>query len=688
MKLLKLTLIVFICTAYLFFNGDTLAATKGGRAGKASAHRGHKAHSRSKGRVKPGAGDVWVRIRQGIRIPRPSPAPEGFGELSAVPISKPSSLTANQDQTTDGLQAAETLGRLNTVISPNKNPKLEPSASEKLRVRQFLNVENNGKSSKDGLDPGEKYTPLGKLRFAKKDPTSSGEGELSKKLHFIPKGKPTLTKDDSAFKSASVQRIRTRLGLHPELYKDGKIPVEEAMATTTAKGKKSPTVLRPKVQNAALSNCADLKRDEVISLAQQGSLANSYDQMVEQCRNKLNDNVARVDKYISGYGRGFLHEASERARPYLYHIVDALSKYGLPMDLALLPIVESAYQPTALSPMDAAGIWQFIPSTGREYGMEQTEFYDGRLDITASTHAAIRFLSGLNAHFKGDWLLALAAYNCGQGAVDAAIAKNQAEGLDTDFWSLDLPAETQEYVPRLLAVSAIFSNPGGYGLKLRPVKNEPYFIKVTIDREADIKQLANKDLSKVAKLADFDPDQFSLLNTAYLKSTLPEGKPFTLLMPISNANLLHQSLAFMAKSYQQEKAQEPIVLSELGFLSPGPKSPKHNVPLLSLNLNEDDRLPFQKVQPRKFEIKEKAPVEVASKKPVGDGDWTLHYLDKGESLKVVAEAHGTTEEMLRIANKLKSRQSVTFGQRLLVPLKQIASTSANKSQVSVLFNKI
>ena len=685
MQLLKLTLIVFLCTAFLSFNGDTLAASKGAKAGKSSQHRGHKAYGRSKGKAKAGAGDVWVRIRQGIRIPRPSPAPESFGVLPAVSLNKSSAFAA---KTTDGLKAADELGRLNTVISPNKNPMDEPTLKDKMRVRQFLNAEKSGKSNIES-NTQEKYTPLGKLRFAKKDPSSAGPDDLSKKLHFITKDKPTLTQDDSAFKSASVQRIRTRLGLHPELYKNGKIPFEETKATKTAQGKKSVTVLKPRAQNADLSKCADLNKIEVISLAQQGVLASSYAQMVEECRNKLNDNVARVNKHISGYGRGFLYGASERARPYLYHIVDALSKYGLPLDLALLPIVESAYQPTALSPMDAAGIWQFIPSTGQEYGMEQNDAYDARLDITASTHAAIRFLSGLNAHFRGDWLLSLAAYNCGQGTVDAAIARNQAEGLDTDFWSLDLPAETQEYVPRLLAVSAIFSNPGGYGLKLRPVKNEAYFIKVNIDREADIKQLANKDLSKVAKLADFDPDQFRLLNTAYLKSTLPEGKPFTLLMPISNANLLHQSLAFMAKAYQKDKNQELTALSELGFLSSAPIVPKITPPLLSLSINNDGgHLPIANMQPRQFATKPKPKVEIAGTKPIIDKDWTLHYLDKGESLKVVAEAHGTTEEMLRIANKLKNRQSVTFGQRLLVPLKQIATTSTTKEHVSVLFNKI
>jgi len=358
------------------------------------------------------------------------------------------------------------------------------------------------------------------------------------------------------------------------------------------------------------------------------------------------------------------------------------------LDLALLPIVESAYQPTAVSPKNAAGIWQFIPSTGEEYGLEQNDDYDARLDITASTQAAIRFLSGLNGHFKGDWLLSLAAYNCGQGTVDAAISRNQAEGLDTDFWSLDLPAETMEYVPRLLALSSIFADPDSYGLKLRPIKNEPYFIKVNIDREADIKQLAKKDLRTVSRLADFDHDQLSLLNTAYLKSALPERKPFTLLLPIRSANLLHQSLAFMAQSYKGGNNPSTPLFSAL-TLPVDPSGTKAKTPLVSLILNKEQLWFLPSGTSRKPEVKpNRTREEKIAAKSVDEGKWSVHYLDKGESLKVVAESHGITEEFLRIANKIKYRQNLPLGQKLMVPLKQLAYASNDKNRTSVLFKGI
>ena len=258
----------------------------------------------------------------------------------------------------------------------------------------------------------------------------------------------------------------------------------------------------------------------------------------------------RINKHIVWYSqhRDYLHQVAERARPYLYHIVESLNKYKLPSELALLPIVESAYQPTAQSPKSAAGLWQFIPDTGLEFDLEQNTQYDARLDIAASTQAAMRYLSFLKQHFNGDWLLALAAYNCGLGVVDAAISRNSAEGLDTHYWSLRLPDETQEYVPRFLALSSIFANPAAHGLKLAPVRNEPYFIKVKIDREDEIKYLAEKDFSEIAQLANLSYEQFSRLNPGYLNSKLATNGPFTLLMPIANAKQLHQRLASISQT--------------------------------------------------------------------------------------------------------------------------------------------
>jgi soluble lytic murein transglycosylase-like protein len=296
----------------------------------------------------------------------------------------------------------------------------------------------------------------------------------------------------------------------------------------------------------------------------------------------------RVNKHIVWYTqrRDYLHQVAERARPYLYHIVESLSKNKLPHELALLPIVESAYQPTAQSPKSAAGLWQFIPSTGHDFDLHQSEHYDARLDIAASTQAAVRYLSYLKQHFNGDWLLALAAYNCGLGAVDNAISRNTAEGLDTDYWSLRLPEETQEYVPRFLALSSIFANPSAHGLKLAPVRNEPYFVKVKVESKHDVDYLAEKDFKEIAELANLSYEQFNRLNPGYLNPKLAADGPFTFLMPAANANQFHQRLAsiasFMNKALVTIVSRAPLERNTL---------PKTNDSKTALSLLSDMTLP-------------------------------------------------------------------------------------------------
>lgn len=272
----------------------------------------------------------------------------------------------------------------------------------------------------------------------------------------------------------------------------------------------------------------------------------------------------RVSKQIAWFTQrpAYLQAAAERARPYIYHIVEELSRHKLPLELALLPIVESAYKPTAQSPMRAAGLWQFIPSTGRDFNLKQNEGYDERLDITASTQAAIHFLSHLNKHFKGDWLLALAAYNCGAGNVDTAIKRNIAKGLPTDYWSLVLPEETQNYVPRLLALAAIFADPAQYQVHVAPVKNEPYFVKVDIDGQAEMSQLVNKELSAVAAMADMTYEQFNRLNPGYLSKTLTGHGPFSFILPIVNAHLLQQKLYRMASVAPDHTVTLPLLSAQ------------------------------------------------------------------------------------------------------------------------------
>ena len=233
----------------------------------------------------------------------------------------------------------------------------------------------------------------------------------------------------------------------------------------------------------------------------------------------------------------YLLRVSERARRYVYYVSQQLAERNMPQELALLPIVESAYDPFAYSHGRASGMWQFIPSTGRIFKLRIDWWYDGRRDIVASTQAAINYLDQLQKRFDGDWLLALAAYNAGQGNVSKAIKKNKKRNKPTDFWHLDLPRETRSYVPKLLALSQIIARPQRYGISLYPVPNEAYF--AALDTETQI------DLAEAADIAEINIDELYRLNPSFNRwATSPDG-PHRLLIPIEKAEQFKEKIALI-----------------------------------------------------------------------------------------------------------------------------------------------
>ncbi|WP_455221399.1 LysM peptidoglycan-binding domain-containing protein [Kaarinaea lacus] len=245
----------------------------------------------------------------------------------------------------------------------------------------------------------------------------------------------------------------------------------------------------------------------------------------------------RVDAQLNWYAKNqrYLDRVSDRALPYMYFILREVQERGMPTEIALLPVVESAFQPFAFSSGRAAGIWQFIPETGKRYGLTLNWWYDGRRDVYAATHAALDYLQDLNKRFKGDWLLALAAYNSGEGTVSRAMKRAAREGKPLNFWALDLPAETRDYVPKLLAISALVAEPDYYKVKLNPIPYSPYFRKV--------ETAAQIDLAKAAELADISIEELYRLNPAFNRWATPPEGPHYLLVPIENANLFRQNLA-------------------------------------------------------------------------------------------------------------------------------------------------
>jgi len=248
-------------------------------------------------------------------------------------------------------------------------------------------------------------------------------------------------------------------------------------------------------------------------------------------------NNSRIDKELNWYlkHRNYLNRIQQRAEPYLYNILEEIEDKHIPGELALLPVIESAFLPHAHSRSQAAGLWQFIPATGRMYGLKQNWWYDGRRDIYASTQAATTYLRELADLYEGDWLLALAAYNAGKGRVSKAIKVNQQHHLATDYWSLKLPRETMSYVPKLLAVTKIFANAKRYHLKLHPIANTPVFQAIDIGSQLD--------LSKAAEMANTPLNDFFKLNPGFIRwCTAPDG-PHRLLIPVNKAVLFKQNLA-------------------------------------------------------------------------------------------------------------------------------------------------
>ena len=282
---------------------------------------------------------------------------------------------------------------------------------------------------------------------------------------------------------------------------------------------------REKLDNPARQADASARTDDLWSRLRAGF---TMDHSVDNARVQ-----AQLDWYVR-HPR-YIDRVVERGSRYLHYIIDETEKRGLPSELALLPVVESAFDPFAYSHGRAAGLWQFIPSTGKYFGLTQSWWHDDRRDVIAATDAALTYLERLATRFDGDYTLALAAYNSGGGTVSSAMRRNRNAGKSTDYWSLTLPTETRHYVPKLIALAKIFDDPKAYGIDLPPLKDEPYFEVVNTGSQLD--------LAQAAELAGVDIDEIYLLNPSYNRwATNPDG-PHRLLVPKQQAEAFRTALA-------------------------------------------------------------------------------------------------------------------------------------------------
>jgi membrane-bound lytic murein transglycosylase D len=362
----------------------------------------------------------------------------------------------------------------------------------------------------------------------------------------------------------------------------------------------------------------------------------------------------------------YLERVFQRGQRYLYHVVTEVEARGMPLEFALLPVVESAYEPFAYSVSRAAGLWQFIPGTGTRFGLKQNWWYDGRRDVIESTRAALDYLQALHDQFDGDWLLAIAAYNVGENTVQRELDYNRAHGKPADFWHLTLPAETRAYVPKLLAMKRLMAEPERYGLEFAVIPNEPYFAVIDTDSQIDLKI--------AAQLAGTSYDELVALNPGYNRwATDPEG-PHRMLVPIDNADgfeaslktlpaddrvrfAVHEvtrreTLSMIAKKYGTSAA----VIAKINDLKGGKVTAGESlkIPQISGELPDKVLLAAARVDRPQSDAGGRKQRQI------------VYRVRSGETLSSIARQHGMPVSTLARLNNIGTADALVKGQRLVI----------------------
>ncbi|MBZ0095796.1 MAG: LysM peptidoglycan-binding domain-containing protein [Sulfuricella sp.] len=376
-----------------------------------------------------------------------------------------------------------------------------------------------------------------------------------------------------------------------------------------------------------------------------------------------------VQNHVAWYANRpeYVRRMVERSQLYLYHIVEEVEKRGMPTEVALLPMIESAFNPKAYSRSHASGIWQFIPSTGKDFGLEQNWWYDGRRDVTAATDAALDYLQKLHDMF-GSWELAFAAYNWGEGSVQRAIAKNRKKGLPTDYLSLTMPAETRNYLPKLMAVKQIVMNPEAAGLELASIPNLPYFASVTTTQHID--------LAVAARLAEMPLHDFVSLNPAYNRPVINAKGSRTLLLPVGKAGTFTSNLENYDKPLVSWQSYTPTRgekidnvarrfsisvarLKEINSITQRNKLAAGQTLLVPLS-RSGAAIPVFDETPQ---VVESEPLPVTSR--------LIYAVRKGDTLTGIAKRHKISEMQIKALNNLRSNR-LSSGQKLVIRQETLA----------------
>jgi len=398
-----------------------------------------------------------------------------------------------------------------------------------------------------------------------------------------------------------------------------------------------------------------------------GAYANVWDRVVDrfslpECSNReVNLQWARWYADRPDY----MARIFKRAEPWIHYIAEELERRNMPGELALLPIVESAYDPFAYSSGRALGTWQFIAETGRRYGLKQNWWYEGRRDVWSSTQAALEYLTYMNKMFEGDWLLALAGYNAGEGRVSRLIKRNEAAGKPADYWNLALPRETRGYVPKLMGLTCLFKYPERYDFKIAHTPDEPVIDAVDIGRQAD--------LVLISQMSQTPIDVLFTLNPGYNRwATSPEG-PFRVVLPLANArhleNSMHNTDPSSLMRWDQMVVERGDTLSDLSI--------RHHVPIdvlkSSNNLKSNTIRPGQKLMlPRDEQllIDPQYASAAAQLQELQAGlisaDRITHTVRPGENLSVIAKRYRVSVAELQRWNNISDPRTLRAGYELTV----------------------
>lgn len=394
-------------------------------------------------------------------------------------------------------------------------------------------------------------------------------------------------------------------------------------------------------------------------------------------------------KWYSAHPK-YMNRVIDRGSRYYHHILNEVLKRGMPAEVALLPVVESAFDPFAYSHGRASGPWQFIPGTGKRFGLRQGWWYDGRRDIVASTRAALDYLDLLQKRYNGDYLLALAAYNCGEGTVDRAVKRNRKAGKPIDFWSLKLPKETSAYVPKLLAVARMFNSPAEFKFTPKPVANTPYFKIVPTDGQLD--------LAEAARLADIDIQELYLLNPGFNRwATDPKG-PHHLLIPVKQADLFAKNLAALPADKRMSWNRYVVKRGDsLGKIARKYKTSLEVVRTTNgikgnrIQIGQALLIPQARHQPSSYVLSQ-AQRQLRSQQKIArkTRKRKINYTVKsGDSFWSIARKHNVSVRSLSSWNGLAPRDTLSIGKKLVIWKQPKSSTKlATSSQGGQMLRKI